>query len=106
MDRNETQMSARIGRLTKFGQLVKLPIEDLSAVGKPPRRSKAATLGLSQRQLGAIKITALDRERLLQFGRARFEAVAGPVTPARRTVARAERVMTGCDLGGFLSLLQ
>ncbi len=30
--------------------------------------------------MGAIKITALDRERLIQFGRARAEARAGPMT--------------------------
>jgi hypothetical protein len=60
--------------------LVRLHIEDMTAVGKPPRRSKAATLDMLQRQLAAIKITALDRERLIQFGRARSEAGAGPVT--------------------------
>jgi integrase len=33
-----------------------------------------------QREPGAIKITALDRKRLIQFGRARSESGAGPVT--------------------------
>ncbi len=79
-DRNETPVSSRIGRLTKFGELIKLHIEDMTDVGKPPRRSKAATLDMLQRELGAIKIMALDRERLIQFGRARSEAGAGPVT--------------------------
>ncbi len=79
MDRNETPVSARIGRLTKFEDLVKLHIEDMTAVGKPPRRSKAATLDML-RELGAIKINAVDRERPIQFGRARSEAGAGPVT--------------------------
>lgn len=65
MDRNETPVSARIGRLTKFGELVRLRIEDMTAVGKPPQRSKAATLEMLQRELGSIKITALDRERLI-----------------------------------------
>jgi hypothetical protein len=80
VDRNETPVSSRIGRLTKFYGLVRLHIEDMTAVGKPPRRSKAATLDMLQRKLGAIKISALDRERLIQFGRARSEAGAGPVT--------------------------
>jgi hypothetical protein len=80
VDRNETPVNSQIGRLTKFGELVRLHIEDMTAVGKPPRRSKAATLDMLQRELGAIKITALDRERLIQFGRARSEAGAGPVT--------------------------
>ncbi len=80
VDRNETLVSARIGRLTKFGELVKPHIEDMTAVGKPPQRSKAATLEMLQRELEAIKITALDRERLIQFGRSQSEAGAGPVT--------------------------
>jgi integrase len=80
VDRNETPVSSRIGPLAKFGELVRLHIEDMTAVGKPPRRSKAATLDMLQRELGTIKIMALDRERLIQFGRARSEAGAGPVT--------------------------
>jgi hypothetical protein len=68
VDRNETPVSSRIGRLTTFGELVRLHIEDMTAVGKPPRRSKAATLDMLQRELGTIKITALDRERLIQSG--------------------------------------
>jgi hypothetical protein len=69
VDRNETPVSDRIGRITKFGDLVRFHIEDMTAVGKPPRRSKAPALDRLQRELGAIKITALDRERLIQFGR-------------------------------------
>jgi integrase len=80
VDRNETPVSSRIGRLTKFGELVQLHVEDMTAVGKPPRRSKAATLDMLQRQLGAISISALDRARLIQFGGARSEAGAGPMT--------------------------
>jgi hypothetical protein len=55
VDRNETPVSPRIGRLTKFGELVRLHIEDMTAVGKPPRRSKAAALDMLQRELGAIR---------------------------------------------------
>jgi integrase len=80
VDRNETPVSSRIARLTKFGELVQLHIEDMTAVGKPPGRSKAATLDMLQRELGAIRINALDRERLIRFGRARSDAGAGPVT--------------------------
>lgn len=80
LDRNETPVSSRIGRLTKFGELVNLHIEDMTVVGKPQHRSKNATLAMMQRELGAIKITALDRKRLIQFGRARSDAGAGPVT--------------------------
>jgi len=61
--RNETPVSARIARLTTFGDMVKLHIEDMTAVEKTQRRSKAATLAMLQRELGAIKIIVLDRER-------------------------------------------
>lgn len=80
VDRNETPASSRIGRLTKFSELIDLHIEDMSAVGKPPQRSKAATLAMLRRELGSCKINALDRERLIKFGRSRSEAGAGPVT--------------------------
>ena len=52
VDRNETPVSSRIGRLTKSRELIKLHIEDMTAVGKPPRRSKAATLDTLRRELG------------------------------------------------------
>jgi integrase len=41
---------------------------------------QGATLGMVQGELEATKITALDRKRLIRFGRARSEAGAGPVT--------------------------
>ncbi|MGL5010778.1 MAG: hypothetical protein ACRC6I_12925 [Paracoccaceae bacterium] len=53
VNRNETPVSARIDRITKFGELIKLHVEDMTAVGKPPRRSKAATLDMPQRKLGS-----------------------------------------------------
>jgi hypothetical protein len=81
VDRNETPVRSRIGRIRKFGELVRLHIEDMTAVGKAPRQSKAATLDMLQRELGALKISTLDRERLIQFGRARSDGGAGPVTP-------------------------
>ncbi len=36
VDRNETPVSSRIDRLTKFGALVRRHIEDMTAVGKLP----------------------------------------------------------------------
>jgi hypothetical protein len=51
VDRNETPVSSRIGRLTTFGDLIKLHIEDMAAVGKPPRRCKPATLDMLQSEL-------------------------------------------------------
>ena len=73
VDRNETPVSARIRRLTRFADLVDLHIEDMAAVGRPPQSSKAATLAMLRAELGDCKSGVLDRERLVQFGRARSE---------------------------------
>jgi hypothetical protein len=81
VDRNGTPVSARIGRLTTFSELIDLHIEDMSAIRRPPQRFKAATLTLLRKDLGTYKMTAFDRARLIEFGRTRSDACAGPVTP-------------------------
>jgi integrase len=63
-----------------FGALIDLHIDDMKEVGKPPGRSKSATLEMLQRQLGELKFTDLDRECLVRFGRNRSKEGAGPVT--------------------------
>ncbi len=80
IDRGETPESSRISRIRTFGQLIDLHIEDMSAVNRAPRRSKAATLSLLKRQLGSCNMLQLDRERLIRFGRQRADQGAGPVT--------------------------
>lgn len=55
-------------------------IADMAEVGKPPGRSKAATLNMLKRELGAKSMVDLDRDQLLKFGRARAAQGAGPVT--------------------------
>lgn len=49
-------------------------------VGKPPRRSKAATLITLKRDLGKAKIGHLDRSSLIDYGKMRADQGAGPVT--------------------------
>lgn len=49
-------------------------------VGKVPLRSKAANLNLLRRELGKCNMAALDRDRLIRFGRDRAAQGAGPVT--------------------------
>ena len=49
-------------------------------VGKPPRRSKAATLKTLKRDLGKEKIGHLDRQKLIDYGKRRADQGAGPVT--------------------------
>jgi len=52
----------------------------MCAVGKPPLRSKAATLATLKRDLGQEKIGHLDRHKLIEYGRKRANQGAGPVT--------------------------
>ena len=63
--------------------LVDIHIRDMCEVGKAPRRSKEAVLDALKAKLGHLKVTALTRERLIQFGRERAKAGAGPVTVAQ-----------------------
>jgi integrase len=80
VDRGETPTKSRIARLKTFGELIDLHIDDMCNVGKSPRRSKAAALNMLQRHLGKCNIAALDRERLIRFGRDRAAQGAGPMT--------------------------
>lgn len=80
VDRGETPAKSRTARLKTFGELIDLHIDDMCDVGKSPRRSKAAALAMLQRHLGKCNIAALDRERLIRFGRDRAAQGAGPMT--------------------------
>lgn len=70
-----------VARLHTSGDLVDLHIADMCAVGKPPRRSKSATLATVKRDLGKERIGHLDRQKLIAYGRKRADQGAGPVTP-------------------------
>ena len=76
----ETPTKSRTARLKTFGELIDLHIDDMCDVSKSPRRSKAAALAMLQRHLGKCNIAALDRERLIRFGRDRAAQGAGPMT--------------------------
>jgi integrase len=80
IDRGEAPLPSRIARLETFGDLIDLHIADMCAVGKAPRRSKAATLNMLKRKLGKLKMVELDRARLIKFGRDRGAEGCGPVT--------------------------
>lgn len=69
-----------VARLHTFGDLVDLHIADMCAVGKPPRRSKAATLATLKHDLGKERIGHLDRHKLIEYGRKCADQGAGPVT--------------------------
>lgn len=66
--------------LATFGDLVDLHIDDMCAVGKPPRRSKAATLANLKKDRGSERIGHIDRAMLIEYGRKRAKKGAGPVT--------------------------
>jgi integrase len=80
VDQGLAPNKSSVSRLTTFGDLVDLHIADMCAVGKPPLRSKAATLAALRAQLGDSKIGHLDRQVLIDFGRRRAAMGAGPVT--------------------------
>lgn len=80
IDRGEAPRASQIARLSTFGDLVDLHIEDMKSVGRAPRRSKAAVLKALKQDLGRKKIGEIDREEIVRFGRTRAKAGAGPVT--------------------------
>lgn len=75
--------SARGSRPSKtVGDLIELHIQDLLEVGKPLRRSKRAVMSAPKQELGAIRISNLDRGELIRYGKNRAGQGAGPVTLA------------------------
>lgn len=69
VDQGLSPNRSSVARLHTFGDLVDLHIADMCAVGKPPRRCKAATLATLKRDLGKEKIGHLDRYKLIEYGR-------------------------------------
>lgn len=72
----------RVSRKDTFASLIDLHIEDLAEVGKPLRRSKRHVLNRLRDELGDTPLTQLTREKLIQYGRQRAKAGAGPATLA------------------------
>jgi hypothetical protein len=63
-----------------FGDFVRMHRCDLQEVGQRMGRSKTASLAFLERKLGRLRLSELDRERLIQFGKERAREGAGPVT--------------------------
>ncbi len=80
VDQDLSPNKSSAARLATFGDLFDLHIDDMCAVGKPPRRSKAATLATLQNDLGKERIGHIDRAMLIEYGRKRPKKGAGPVT--------------------------
>ena len=60
--------SKKVGRAKTIADLIDLHIEDLWEVGKPIHRSKRAVLEALKRELGATRISNLDRSCIISFG--------------------------------------
>jgi hypothetical protein len=82
IDRNGLSKPRVVRNVRTFGDLIDLHDEDMHEVGKPPRRSKAAVMASLKTELGSVKLPALNRERLIEFGRKRAKEGAGPATLA------------------------
>jgi hypothetical protein len=82
IDRNGSSKPRVVRNIRTFGDLIDLHDEDMREVGKPPRRSKAAVMASLKTELGSVKLPALNRERLIEFGRKRAKQGAGPATLA------------------------
>jgi hypothetical protein len=82
IDRNGSSKPRAVRNVRTFGDLIDLHDEDMHEVGKPPRRSKAAVMASLKTELGNVKLPALNRERLIEFGRKRAKQGAGPATLA------------------------
>ena len=78
IDRNGSSKPRAVRNVRTFGDLIDLHDEDMHEVGKPPRRSKAAVMASLKTELGSVKLPALNRERLIEFGRKRAKQGAGP----------------------------
>jgi integrase len=78
IDRGEPTSGAREAKT--FGDIIRLHQADLQEVGKRIGRSKTASLALLERRLGRLRLSEIDRERLIQFGKERAREGAGPVT--------------------------
>jgi hypothetical protein len=82
IDRNGSSKPRVARNVRTFGDLIDLHDEDMHEVGRPPRRSKAAVMASLKTALGSVKLPALNRERLIEFGRKRAKEGAGPATLA------------------------
>ena len=72
--------SKRPVHIRTFANLVDLHIADMHQVKRPLRRSKAHSLRMLKTHLGPLAHCKLDHERLVDYGRFRAKADAGPET--------------------------
>lgn len=82
IDQERDPSVRRVSKKDTFASIIDLHIDDLTSYGKPIRRSKDAVLRRLRADLGDLPVAHLTRERIVQFGRDRATAGAGPATLA------------------------
>ena len=82
IDRGETPLVQSMGNPETFGYLIDLHLRDMIEVGKPPRRTKSFSMDALNKRLGKVRLSNLTRERLIEFGKDRWQHGAGAVTIA------------------------
>jgi len=80
LDLGITPIPRKLEGIQTFGDLIDLHVSDMKSVGKTPGRSKAFSMDFLKKQLGKIRIADLDRQTLIDFGKARAKNGAGPMT--------------------------
>lgn len=80
LDVGRRPMPRRLEGIQTFGDLIDLHVADMKNVNRAPGRSKAFSMDLLKDRLGRVRLSNLDREELIAFGRARAREGAGPVT--------------------------
>ena len=79
VDQGLAPNKSSVSRLQTFGDLIDLHITDMCEVGKPPRRSKFATLPTLKRHPGKERTGHVEPPTLIDYGQTRPHHGPGPV---------------------------
>lgn len=80
IDSGQTPIGKQSRPVTTFAELIDLHLEDMAAIGKAPGQSKVDQLNRLKRELGKTRVTALDRLKLIDYGRKRAANGVSPGT--------------------------
>ncbi|MGB3691064.1 MAG: hypothetical protein WBA02_17385 [Jannaschia helgolandensis] len=94
VDQGLAPNKSSVSRLQTFGDLIDLHITDMCEVGKPPRRSKAATLTTLKRDLRRFGISKKER-RSSRSRQSREAAKVGSTFPKTPLAKRRSGTSTG-----------
>jgi len=80
IDSGQTPIGKRSRPITTFAELIDLHLQDMAEIGKAPGQTKVDQLERLRRELGSTRVTALDRLKLIQYGRKRAAKGVSPGT--------------------------